>query len=494
MKKITLFFVAFALLTMYSCKKDVPQPQPTTNTMELSFQVDETDFPGLKNSDEDVPECSPLTMHYAQFEFGGVTYYSDIYVTMDGKILTKAVKIDLGQNPDETLLLENFLIYNDVIPDGHGPEDILLRAAPAYQSTYWDLMENQLNIEVKVEAFVKKEVIVDVLCFEELYYDNFGFTWFEMNKVKIERQCWFGDVCTGKLADYIGSEYDLTVQGAQMDMPAIMKMEVFKNGVLVRTFDNKLHVDGTAWYGEGACMEVYWANDEDLQETFRFDLYVWLPVGPIFDWVWIDSFEFLDENCPDPGPDGVNDFVLGNCQMPDADLIYPAWMNLPPGPITMAVGGVYGPGTQGLYLDVTLSGFADDYDFHPGLQGVFCGNELTHISLNHTYTVTPISSLRVPGSFQLDQVTAHKLNYMFNHIPEIIGAYDYDTPGTNWAAVQDAIWNIVNGKTLPAGGTAEALVDNASGHAAWDVYPGDWAAIFFDAGTTIQPLFIVVDP
>ncbi len=486
MKRLS-FLLVVAILAMYSCKKDVPQTPVSNNTVELEFSIDQADFPSLKNSDTDsVPECIDLPMNYVEFDFGGVTYFSDIFVTMDGKILTKAVKINLDQAAMQTVTLTKFLVYTDVLPVGPGPEDVLVRAAPEMGSLYWDLMENKLDIDVEVEAFIKKEVVVDVLCFEDLYYQNFGFTWFELNKVKIERQCWFGDICTGKLADYTNSAYEGQVNGLQMDMPAIAKIEVFKEGNLIRTFDN------TPWLGEGQCMEVYWANDEDLPELFRFDLYVWLPVGANFDWVLIDVFEFYDDDCPDPGTDGVNDFVLGACQMPDADLVYPAWMNLP-AQLTMHVGGAFGPGSYGLYIDVDLQGFGGDYDIAEGWQGAFCGNEVTHISLNHTYTVDVVSSLQpLPAGFQLTADKVHKLNYMFNHIPQVIAGYNYAAPGLDWEAVQDAIWNITNGKVVS--GTAATLVANAAGHASWNVYPGNWAAVYFNAGTTVQPLFIIVDP
>ena len=129
-----------------------------------------------------------------------------------------------------------------------------------------------------------------------------------------------------------------------MDMPAIFEIKVYKEDQLIRTFSNE------EWYGEGQCLEVYWANDLDVVENFSFALYVLLPDGPGLGYTLIDSITFQDDNCPSPGEtdpdhpdyDGVVDFTVGACNIEGADLVYPAWMDLPGIPITMKVGNSYG--------------------------------------------------------------------------------------------------------------------------------------------------------
>ena len=261
---LSAMLIAFGLM-FTSCDKDkdndaIPQG-------EFKFVIEYTDF-DLK---ADVPMCDEaLTMDYIKFKIDGGDWISSPVLNANGKILTKVLKMAPG-----TYSLTDFVVYHDVAPIGEGTEDILVRAAPEVGSEYWDLMANPLNIEIVVEEFIKKEYVVDVLCFEDLFYDKFGFTWFELNLVKIERQCFFGDFCVTNLDAYANSEYVGQVQGLQSDMPLIMQIEVYKNDgtTPIRTFDNMTTL------GEGDCMEVYWANDEDLEEQFTFKLYGWLPDG-----------------------------------------------------------------------------------------------------------------------------------------------------------------------------------------------------------------------
>jgi len=177
----------------------------------------------------------------------------------------------------------------------------------------------QLNLEFTVEAFYKKQIAIDVLCYEDLEYDNFGFTWFEFNDVRIERQCFFGDVCVQNFDDFIDTPYDVI----QFDMPALFQIEVYKmvDGlpVWLKTFDNYDIV--------GDCMEVYWPNRLAEVEDFHFVLSVELPGGltPVHTWM------FQDDNCPEtnvpqnPVDDGVVEFVIGECNLTPTDYPFPPY-------------------------------------------------------------------------------------------------------------------------------------------------------------------------
>ena len=496
-----------AVLLTTSCKKDKTVDPQTEKTVELEFVVEQTGFGGFKSTNSDVPECSDLSMDYAVFEFNGTEYTSPLFTTMDGKTLTKTVKLPVLENHG-TYPLTKFVVYHDVLPIGRSPEDIIVRAAPEPGSKFHDLMVNKLDLNIEVEAFKKKEITIDVLCFEDLFYEDFGFTWFEMNKVKIERVCFFGDVCTGKLDDFNvpGSYYAMQSQGVQMDMPAVMKVKVYKKvngdwGTPLREFDNILFEDGSGWYGEGDCMEVYWANDEDLTEDFKFELYVQLPSGTGMAWILVDVFEFQDGNAPTAGSDGVIDFVLGNCQIDDADYQYPAWMDLPIGTFTMDVGSQVGPGVNGTYFDVTLSGIGPGYDISDGSIGIWCGDLNHSIALGGSYVTEAVSSLMpTPPNFSLTHEQMNKINFLFNHLtshyPDL-DLFDFQTftanhPG-DWSDIQHAIWGITNNNGVT--GMAKTLFDEANAFGAdYKVLPGQWAAILFWNGPEIQLLFIMVDP
>ena len=170
MRKTTFFKVILPMIiagiVITSCKKD--EPANTTKDVEVEFLIQQTDFDNLKSTNEDVPECSTLPWSYVKFTLNGTTYTSNV-LNVDGQLLTQAVKLPSGQS----YTLSNFLVYSDVLPIG--PEnDVLVRAAPAKDSEYHNLMVHPLDVEVEVFEFSKRQVVVDVLCFEALYVDAFG--------------------------------------------------------------------------------------------------------------------------------------------------------------------------------------------------------------------------------------------------------------------------------------------------------------------------------
>jgi len=222
------------------------------------------------------------------------------------------------------------LVYSANGTPGDLTDDIIVRAAPLPGSEYYDLMMYPLEIEVIIEPFFKIEVPVDVLCFEPLFYDEFGFTWFEFNDVRIEYQCIFGDICVDDFEMYIGSLYEQQENGIQFDIPAIFEIHVFKgeDEEPLRVFSN------VEWYGEGACLPVYWPNRLDVEgEVFSFELWVLLPTEDGFTYVLVDTWTFMDGEGAITGEDGVVDFVIGTCNLDDADyeydLTYECYPDLP---------------------------------------------------------------------------------------------------------------------------------------------------------------------
>ena len=137
-----------------ACKKDQPS-DPSEFTVELEFVIEQSDFDNLKSTQDDVPQCDEQwSMDYVVFAFAGNEYWSPIF-TVDGEILTQAVKVNVPQSGSATYALTKFLVYHDVQGNGPSSDDLLLRAAPEPNSTYHHLMVNKLDLNVIVEAFKK---------------------------------------------------------------------------------------------------------------------------------------------------------------------------------------------------------------------------------------------------------------------------------------------------------------------------------------------------
>jgi len=312
MKKLLFAFISLTFL-LVACNKESQQDSDLVSQESgISFAIQQTDF-NFKDTDP-VPLCNDeLDMDYVVFTLGGIEYTSDI-IMVDGQYLTQVVKL-----PDGVYSLTNFWVYSDNGSPNDIGDDVIVKAAPLPGTEYHDLMLFPLDIEVVVEPFIKKQIEVDVLCFEPLFYSDFGFAWFQFNDVRIEYQCVFGDICVDDFEAYAGSLYAQQDQGVQFDMPAIFEIHVYKGEEEdpLRVFSN------ASWFGEGACLEVYWPNrlSED-GEVFNFELWVLLATDNGLEYVLVDTWTFEDEIGAETGDDGVVDFVIGDCQIEEADYNY----------------------------------------------------------------------------------------------------------------------------------------------------------------------------
>jgi len=306
MKKLLLTITALAFLFV-ACEKDSQEVATESQVSNVEFKIDQSNF-DLKNT---LPECDDdaiwdhVVFTIEDADGNSLIYTSPINYIGD-EYLTQVIKLLPGN-----YLLTSFMVYDD--------QGNIIRAAPKNTSIYYDLMTYQLDLEFAVEPFYKKQIAIDVLCYEELAFDDFGFTWIEFNDVRIERQCVFGDLCIDDYSTYIGSLYDIPGQGVQFDMPAIIKVKVFKGNATepLRVFSNE------DTYGNGECLEIYWPNRiAEVGEEFHIELYVWLPSLNGFDYILMDTWNFLDGDGAITGEDGVVDFVVGDCQIDDADYTY----------------------------------------------------------------------------------------------------------------------------------------------------------------------------
>lgn len=329
--------IIMGLLSCIICGCTAPQPMPKDNYAELSFGISQSQFASLKKgSGDDVPACSDLSMDYATFTLEVINqagillstqdYKTDIFYA-NGKYVTQPIKLSIDQNGSVLVRITSFLVFHN----NASAEDVIVRAAPLEGSSFFDFVNNKLGTAFSISKFAKKEQPIDVLCFEPAFYENFGFTWVNLNLVTIRSQCWFGDICTDDTTPFNGSIYEDQSAGLQFDMPAIMKVNVLKyvggaDGNVEDDLNWKLLIThgNSDYFGEGDCLVVTWPDNDDLDDLFRFDLYVLLPVATLngnyeMKYVFQKSYSFYNNLAPDTGSDGVFDFIIGDCTNIDID-------------------------------------------------------------------------------------------------------------------------------------------------------------------------------
>ncbi len=306
---IIITMVVVGVFLLQSCnKEDVPQRAAAA---EMQFSISHTDF-DYKDPNV-VPECSEYSMDYVKFYFAGKMYTSPI-LFVNGEFLTKSVKLIASEGTYE---LSSFYVYHDLPPVGPDDDDMLIMAAPLPESEYHNLMENPLNIYVEVEAFKKKSIIIDVLCYEPLFYHKFGFSWLEINQFRILQQCISGDICVDDITDYVGSPYGVQSGDLRTVLPAIMKVEVYKGDDLRRTFSNE------TTYGDDAYLVVHWLEDELLnQENFTYKVSVLLPQGSGLAYQLVGEMNFEDGDGALQGSNGIVDFGIGTCVVGSVDYTF----------------------------------------------------------------------------------------------------------------------------------------------------------------------------
>ncbi len=534
MKKSILFVVVLAMIVA-SCKEESSN-SPEEVYAEVSFSMTDADFVTLKSAPGEagnVPECSDLSMDYAVIEIDDVEYKADIYEA-NGKYVTQPLKVMLGYEDNDVLIVTKFLVYHGDKDDD--VDDELVKAAPESGSDYYDLVDpdRALNLEITVKKFEKYEAAIDVLCFEDLYYENFGFTWFRLELMTVKSLCFFGDICTGKLYQYeyptaepylrYGTDVETNVSpylsqagysSANYDLAAVMKVVVSRfddDWTVVKTFTN----ENWEFPGEGNCMEVYWGDYDEVAESFKIDLYVLLPEGGSLTYQLIKSWVFTDEqyetvSFPQEGDDGVVDFVIGECAYDEPDYTFLPHMNLPQDAIYMhAVYRNYAD--PGFYWELSFTtdgsnSIGGGYDFEASGVGAWCGDYNNSLSSGSTTIVKAYCSYNLPEDVDnIGNLTTEKLamlNWFVNNITSVIPDFDMEAPGaTNGPIFQQVVWWITDGVSIPDDNSeADKLRDMLVSITEYIPTPGEWAAILFadpdavgDDDTRPQILFTVVDP
>jgi len=327
-----LFLLAgVAALILGSCTQDLPEIDQNA-PREVSFN---TSGNGLLKADGD---CA-LEADYALIQISGTVYTASTFVVNE-VLYTQAIKL-----PPGNYTLEEFVLWNDNDTPDDTSDDIITSASPHVDAPFADLVVNALDLSFDVEAFLKVEIEVGVLCYEESTHDDFGFVWFKPNITPIKEKWFYGDLCTSIFINYEGSLYG---DYPLVDMPAIYRIDLVRDDDLDGTFEtpvNSYTNEGTYLSTpEGNFSEplaVGFVDREGIEDRYEMQLWIYELVGydvntsePVFEYRYYSSWYFNDSeeviyNDPartepfEAGDDGIFDWVVGFCAYDNPDIEVP---------------------------------------------------------------------------------------------------------------------------------------------------------------------------
>ncbi|MCD6178585.1 MAG: hypothetical protein J7K39_01655 [Bacteroidales bacterium] len=309
MKKLFYLFLMVGLIIV-SCNKPADVPA----TQEVVFKAT-TATTGLKAGD-----CDTEVAHYALIEIDNDILKVDVFY-LEGMIYTNTIKLSPGNHT-----IKSFVLKNDNGTPNDDTDDIIVKATPLIGSDYAGFVQNPLPFDFNVDAFYKAEVNIEILCFEAAEITDFGFAWFTVNEITVRELCFFGDFCTDDYMDYTNTLYGSQTYGVRHDMPAIFKIDIYRNNTFLISYNNEYHADGSDWFGEGAALCVQYPDFENVTDNYKFELWVKVLVGNSFEYKLFHTFTTTDAGQLNSGADNILDFVIGDC-VPDADLVLPAYYN-----------------------------------------------------------------------------------------------------------------------------------------------------------------------
>ncbi len=469
-------------MIVVSCKK--PTDVPTTQ--DVVFKATPAASSSFKDSQP--ADCTNPVAHYASIDIDGTMYTVDVFY-LNGIIYTNTLKLAPGAHT-----INSFVLQNDNGTPGDLSDDFMVQATPMVGSEYENFVEMPLPFEFAVDAFYKSEVNLQILCFVPNEYQAFGFTWFTAEEVNVREVCFYGDFCTKYFEDYGQSLYAEQMNGLQHDMPAIFKIDVYRNGEFVISYNNE------SFLGEGAPLCVKYPDFKNVEDSFEFKLSILVKVGESFEYVPFHTFTTVDaEPLANIGEDNVMDFVLGSC-VTDADLVLAPYMNLPAtADVKTAAADENGwwPGTAGTFLDISLSGIGSGYDISNGLTGGWIGGNLDDWYIyDYSYTAKVYSSLypdNLPVEYSSTANVLDNINWLANNL--------YRYPGNTYYEFQFAVLGLVHPPDATGNPMVIQMMSDALAYGEGYVPPvGGNAAVLFDDpsdglyGFLQYLIFIVVDP
>ena len=238
---------------------------------------------------------------------------------------TEVLKLDEGAHT-----ITMFEVY-----DANGTIIWLSPAEGSYYDNLWSV--TGVELPFRIDKFQKHKVDIDVLCFEPYNYENFGFSWFDFDQIKVKTLCFFGDVCTKFHVEWHAenSPYNGQSNYEGYDFPSIFEVVITdEDGNVVNDLTQNSNL---SWQGVGEPLCIEYPDYVGQVDNYTFTINLMMPDGT-YDEVYSQEFTAEEFNNTDGDPltnfgqkDGVFDFVVGNCSYDgnDADMELPAWVPFP---------------------------------------------------------------------------------------------------------------------------------------------------------------------
>jgi hypothetical protein len=467
MKKILMLLLVATMFTTVGCKKE-QRGDSSKQQGELVIQPVTLDLEKSNNFDKDGDYDCETEINYALVYVDGDMYRMPVFY-LNGMLYTQSLKLDAGNH----ILGEFVLMHDNGTPNDYS-DDVAIKAAVHSGADYAEFVDFHVDYEFAIEAFVKKEVHVEVLCVDLDTYDEFGFVFFSVWETTLYSKYFFGDLCNPCLDDLEGSLYENQTGGVLLDNSAIFEIRQYRNDVFVTSVNNE------DVYGEGVVCMPY-ADRIGVEDNFRFELWVYVPVGNSYEYVHMYDYIFMDDDMLMENAENVNTFVVGNC-LYDSEgvLVLSQYINLP-ATADFSLGAVHSPAAINVdyKFDLTYTGIPLGYSLENTTYGAYCGEQSVTISLNTTYTANITSSLNLAHASLisgLSEVEVMKLHWVANNLVQ------------DWALIQNVVWSITDGYVLTSiDELAYELLLNA-GHLDYNPLPNqdEKVMVILETSDTVQ--------
>ncbi len=457
--KILLLIPLLVLVLLEACSKKGITPQDKQPGVTFSSKTVTKGTAGIRQA-----KTAVLSADYAVVGINGKIYKTPVYKT-GGNVYTEAIKLD----PGSYTLTEFILVHSGASPDS--TDDVPVYALPLGGSAYATFVSTPAGFHFNIGSLNKKEIPVEVLQFQAGEEHKFGLDYAYLPNSVLRHQIFAGRFFPADFHNYTGSFYQSQPNGIQAEMPAIFRIDVYRNGNLIKSFNNE---NATGDYP----LDVSYPDDSQITDHYRFDLFLYAKTGNGFGYRLIHRWYFSDDQLLHHSSDGIVHFVVGNGQQ-QADYVFGPYLNLPE-KCTLTVDPGYAPGSKGSYFDGKVENVPAGYKLNSGVYPYWCGTDSVNINLGHTYTMDVFSSL-VPDALPAYTRYAgrwNEINWLFNHLNQY--------PFYDWDILQGAAWMILNdwngtghSGVSDANSVVIRMANDARGHADFIPDFGQKAAVIF---------------